>query len=48
MEGTEDVYRTFGASTTWIGKLLYRLDAGPNGGCPVLEIGITSECVADR
>ena len=40
-EGTEDVYRKFGASTTWMGKLLYRLDAGRNGGCPVLAIGIT-------
>lgn len=40
-EGTEDVYRKFGSSTTWMGKLLYRLDAGRNGGCPVLAIGIT-------
>lgn len=40
-EGTEEVYKKFGASTTWMGKLLYRLDAGRNGGCPVLAIGIT-------
>ena len=26
----------YGASTTWIGKLLYRLNAGRHGGCPVL------------
>lgn len=45
-EGKEDVYKKFGASTTWIGKLLYRLDAGRNGGCPVLAIGITPRCVA--
>lgn len=44
-DGEEDVYRKFGASTTWMGKLLYRLDAGRNGGCPVLAIGITPKCV---
>ncbi|MGY6533869.1 MAG: BglII/BstYI family type II restriction endonuclease [Pararhodobacter sp.] len=44
-EGREDVYRKFGASTTWMGKLLYRLDAGRNGGCPVLAIGITPACI---
>lgn len=46
-EGQEDVYQKFGASTTWMGKLLYRLDAGRNGGCPVLAIGITPRCVID-
>lgn len=44
-DGKEDVHRKFGASTTWMGKLLYRLDAGRNGGCPVLAIGITPNCV---
>lgn len=37
----------YGASTTWMGKLLYRLNAGRNGGCPVLAIGITPACVTD-
>lgn len=37
----------FGASTTWMGKLLYRLNAGRNGGCPVLAIGITPKCISD-
>lgn len=46
-EGVGDVYKKFGASTTWLGKLLYRLDAGRNGGCPVLAIGITPGCVSD-
>jgi hypothetical protein len=46
LEGTGDVYKKFGASTTWMGKLLYRLDAGRNGGCPVLAIGITPDCVS--
>jgi len=37
----------YGASTTWMGKLLYRLNAGRNGGCPVLAIGITPRCISD-
>ncbi len=35
----------YGASTTWMGKLLYRLDSRRNGGCPILAIGIKKECV---
>lgn len=37
----------YGASTTWMGKLLYRLNAGRNGACPVLVFGITPRCVTD-
>lgn len=37
----------YGASTTWMGKLLYRLNAGRNGGCPVLVFGITPHLVSD-
>jgi hypothetical protein len=37
----------YGASTTWMGKLLYRLNAGRNGSCPVLAFGILPACVAD-
>jgi hypothetical protein len=37
----------YGASTTWMGKLIYRLNAGRNGGCPILAIGITPACVSD-
>ena len=37
----------YGASTTWMGKLLYRLNAGRNGPCPVLVFGIRPECVED-
>lgn len=44
-EGSDHVYKKYGASTTWMGKLLYRLDAGRNGGCPVLAVGITPDCV---
>ena len=37
----------YGASTTWMGKLLYRLNAGRNGACPVLVFGIGPNCVND-
>lgn len=37
----------YGASTTWMGKLLYRLKAGRNGGCPVLALGITPKLIED-
>ena len=37
--------RKYGASTTWIGKLIYRLDSRRNGGCPILAIGIRKRCV---
>jgi hypothetical protein len=37
----------YGPSTTWMGKLLYRLNAGRNGGCPVLAIGIKPGCIED-
>ena len=33
----------YGASTTHIGKLLPRLEAGRSGGCPVLVFGITTK-----
>ena len=35
----------YGASTTHIGKLLPRLKAGRNGGCPVLVFGITPNLI---
>lgn len=35
----------YGASTTWMGKLIPRLDSRRNGGCPVLAVGITDNCV---
>lgn len=37
----------YGASTTWMGKLIYRLNAGRNGGCPILAIGIKPAAVSD-
>jgi hypothetical protein len=41
------VYEKYGASTTWWRKLIYRLNAGRNGGCPVLALGITPKCISD-
>ena len=39
------IFPKYGASTTWIGKLTYRLDSRRNGGCPILAVGIKKECV---
>ena len=44
---TVSVKSKYGASTTWMGKLLYRLDAGRHGGCPVLVFGITPKIISD-
>ena len=41
----EKILSKYGASTTWMGKLLYRLDSRRNGGCPILAIGIKKECI---
>jgi len=43
----KEVARKYGASSTWMGKLLYRLNAGRNGGCPVLAFGIKPACISD-
>jgi len=41
------IMRKYGASTTWIGKLTYRLDSRRNGGCPILAVGIKKKCISD-
>ncbi len=41
------IMRKYGASTTWMGKLLYRLESRRNGGCPILAVGIKKACVSD-
>lgn len=41
------IMRKYGASTTWMGKLQYRLDSRRNGGCPILAIGIKKDCISD-
>lgn len=46
-DSAASVSAKYGASTTWMGKLLYRLNAGRNGACPVLAVGITPACIED-
>ena len=41
------ILRKYGASTTWMGKLTYRLDSRRNGGCPILAVGIRKPCITD-
>ncbi len=40
-----NLMQKYGASTTWMGKLLPRLDSRRHGGCPVLAVGITPHCI---
>ena len=41
------ILRKYGASTTWMGKLTYRLDSRRNGGCPILAIGMRTPYITD-
>jgi len=34
------LYSKYGASTTWMGKLIPRIEGGGGGGCPILVFGI--------
>lgn len=49
--GLNEIFKTigqmakYGASTTWMGKLIPKLDNRRQGGCPILAIGIKKECV---
>ncbi len=47
-EAGRPLIRKYGASTTWMGKLIYRLDSRRNGGCPILAVGIGKGCVEDN
>ena len=42
-----DVMSKYGASTTWMGKLIPRLESRRHGGCPILALAITPKCVTD-
>jgi len=42
-----DVKKKYGASTTWMGKLLPRIHARRHGGCPLLVVGITPKAISD-
>lgn len=44
--GTE-IRNKYGASTTWVGKLLPRIHARRHGGCPLLVVGLTPNTVSD-
>lgn len=44
-EEGKPLMKKYGASTTWIGKLLYRLKSRRNGGCPILAVGIKKACI---
>lgn len=37
----------YGASTTWMGKLLPRIQARRHGGCPLFVVGIKPEAIVD-
>ena len=41
------ISQKYGASTTWMGKLLPRLDSRRHGGCPILAVGITNACIEE-
>ena len=38
-----DIKKKYGASTTWMGKLLPRIHARRHGGCPLLVVGLTPD-----
>lgn len=41
------IKQKYGASTTWMGKLLPRIHARRHGGCPLLVVGLTSDTIVD-
>lgn len=41
-----NIKKKYGASTTWMGKLLPRLQSRRHGGCPIWVIGITPNTIA--
>ena len=41
------VKQKYGASTTWMGKLIPRINAGRHGGCPLFIVGITPAAIVD-
>lgn len=41
------IKKKYGASTTWMGKLLPRIQSRRHGGCPILVVGILPKAVVD-
>lgn len=39
------VFRKYGSSSTWMGRLIPRLNTREAGGCPVLAVGIKKACI---
>lgn len=39
------IARKYGSSSTWMGKLLPRLESRQAGGCPILAVGIKKTCI---
>lgn len=44
-ENGKAVLRKYGASSTWMGRLVPRLNSRAAGGCPVLAVGIKKSCI---
>ena len=44
----EKIWEKFGWSTTWLRKLLPRIEGGGGGGCPVLVFGITRKLYTEE
>lgn len=45
--GKLGIKKKYGASTTWMGKLLPRISSGRHGGCPLMVVGITPKAISD-
>lgn len=41
------IKQKYGASTTWMGKLIPRVNSRRHGGCPLLLVGITPDVITD-
>jgi len=44
----KDVWEKYGWSTTWMSKLLPRIEGGGGGGCPILVFGITKKLYVEN
>jgi hypothetical protein len=42
------IMKKYGASTTWMGKLLPRINSRRHGGCPLLVVGITPKAMSSQ
>lgn len=47
IDSTKSFKNKYGASTTWMGKLDYRVNAGRAGGCPILALGFKERAFSD-